>query len=112
MEKDNNITANKYLLITVYFIGCILSSIVGYRVAKEVYKQPEIIVTPNSPLIKAYKDSINDMRKQAKLDTEIKESEVREDSIINWRPIERKAIKSDTGRTNKIKRFMEINYRK
>ena len=66
----------------------------------------------SSPIIELYKDSINDMRKQAKLDRKISESEVRDSIITTWRPIERKAIKSDTGRVNKIKRFMEINYRK
>ena len=102
--KDNSNLLVIILILASYAIGIFFGLNMG--------KQPKIETPQESPLISLYKDSISDMRKQAKLDTVIKESEVREDSSTNWRIIESKAIKTDTGRANKIKRFMEINYRK
>ena len=102
--KDNSNLLVIILILASYAIGIFFGLNMG--------KQPKIETPQESPLISLYKDSISDMRKQAKLDTVIKESEAREDSSTNWRIIESKAIKTDTGRANKIKRFMEINYRK
>ena len=102
--KDNSNLLVIILILASYAIGIFFGLNMG--------KQPKVETPQESPLISLYKDSISDMRKQAKLDTVIKESEVREDSSTNWRIIESKAIKTDTGRANKIKRFMEINYRK
>ena len=98
----------EFIIIGVAMIvGFVLGFYQGER-----FRTSEAETPQESPLISLYKDSISDMRKQAKLDTLIKESEAREDSSTNWRIIESKAIKTDTGRANKIKRFMEINYRK
>lgn len=103
--KENDQTALIIIFIlSAFAIGLILGINMGVKSKVETPQE--------SPLISLYKDSISDMRKQAKLDTVIKESEVREDSSTNWRIIESNAIKTDTGRANKIKRFMEINYRK
>ena len=93
-------------------VAMIVGFVLGFYQGERFRKQTKVETPQESPLISLYKDSISDMRKQAKLDTLIKESEVREDSSTNWRIIESKAIKTDTGRANKIKRFMEINYRK
>ena len=98
--KDNSNLLVIILILASYAIGIFFGLNMG--------KQPKIETPQESPLISLYKDSISDMRKQAKLDSEVKNLKQDVETLYIYSKIKQNDQKNDTTNSLVLIRFDKL----
>ena len=89
-------------------VAMIVGFVLGFYQGERFRKQTKVETPQESPLISLYKDSISDMRKQAKLDSEVKNLKQEVETLYIYSKIKQNDQKNDTTNSLVLVRFDKL----